>query len=134
MLPHETKVLLIDDSMHVRLLVRTALKKLGFSDILEASDGEEGWQIFQAESPHLIFLDQIMPRMDGAEVLSKIRAYNADTRVIMVIILSSLASPEKIVQVKELGADHYILKPFTRIKIAEILSQLGWQFPVEASS
>ena len=131
MLPHETKVLLIDDSMHVRLLVRTALKKLGFSDIMEASDGEEGWRLFQEESPNLIFLDQIMPRMNGAQVLTKIREQNANTRV---IVLSSLSNTEKILQVKEIGADHYILKPFTREKISEVLSELGWRMNEEARS
>ena len=131
MLPHETKVLLIDDSKHVRLLVRMALKKLGFSTILEASDGEEGWQIFQEESPHLIFLDQIMPRLSGTELLSRIRANDTDTRV---IIMSSLTNPEKIIRAKELGADHYLLKPFTRDKIVEVLSQLGWQFAKESIS
>ncbi|MBU1937848.1 response regulator [bacterium] len=131
MLPHETKVLLIDDSMHVRLLVRTILKKLGFSSIVEAADGEEGWRLFQEESPNLIFLDQIMPRMNGVQVLTKIREENPDTRV---IILSSLSSAEKILQVKEIGANHYILKPFTREKISDILSELGWQMHEEARS
>ena len=131
MQPHETKVLLIDDSMHVRLLVRTALKKLGFSEILEASDGEEGWRLFQETSPDLIFLDQIMPRMNGAEVLKKIREQNADTRV---IILSSLTNTEKILEVKEIGADYYILKPFTREKISDVLSQLGWQLAEEVQT
>ncbi|MBU1706793.1 response regulator [bacterium] len=131
MLPHETKVLLIDDSMHVRLLVRTILKKLGFSAIVEASDGEEGWRLFQEESPNLIFLDQIMPRMNGVQVLMKIREENPDTRV---IILSSLSSAEKILQVKEIGANHYILKPFTREKISDVLSELGWQMHEEARS
>lgn len=131
MLPHETKVLVIDDSARIRLLVCTALKKLGFLSILEAADGEEAWRLFQAESPDLLFLDQVMPRMNGAEVLARIRAHNARTRV---VVLSSVASTEKIMQIKEMGADHYILKPFTRRKIAEVLSQLGWQFQAEALS
>lgn len=131
MLPHETKVLLIDDSMHVRLLMRTILKKLGFSSIAEASDGEEGWRLFREESPNLIFLDQIMPRMNGAQVLTKIREHNTDTRV---IVLSSLANTEKIFHVKEIGADYYILKPFTREKISDVLSELGWQIHEEARS
>jgi two-component system chemotaxis response regulator CheY len=130
-LPSETKVLIIDDSVHIRLLLRSALNKLGFSSILEAADGEEGWQLFVAESPQLVFLDQIMPRADGAEILARIRSHNSDTRV---IILSSVASTEKIMQAREMGADHYILKPFTRDKIAEVLSQLGWEIQVEADS
>ncbi len=131
MLPSETKVLIVDDSVHVRLLLRATLDKLGFPPVLQAADGEEGWQLFLTESPHLVFLDQIMPRMDGAEVLARIRSHGADTRV---IVLSSVAGAEKIIHAKEMGADHYILKPFTREKVAEVLSQLGWEIQVEADS
>jgi two-component system chemotaxis response regulator CheY len=131
MLPSETKVLIVDDSVHVRLLLRAALDKLGFSSILQAADGEEGWQLFLTESPHLVFLDQIMPRMDGIEVLTRIRSHNPDARV---VVLSSVAGTEKIIHIKEMGVDHYILKPFTREKIAEVLSQLGWEIQVQADS
>jgi len=131
MIPEHTTVLVIDDSVHVRFLLRHALQKLGFATILEAANGEEGWQLFLSKSPQLVFLDQIMPHMSGSEVLAKIRAQNSQVRVIMV---SSLANAEKIVQVKEMGADHYILKPFTPEKIAQILSKFGWNLESEVLS
>lgn len=103
------KVLLIDDD---NLLVRMYGKKFESEDhtVSTASDGEEGLEKAESETPDLILLDIMMPEMDGVEVLEKLKS-NDKTKKIPVVMLTNLGSSEaNIDKCLDLGAVSYLIK------------------------
>ena len=113
-------ILIIEDSASFRKIYKRVLEGDGFK-ILEAEDGETGWDLVQKEQPDLVLLDLVLPNISGFEVLKKIRADKL-TREIPVIILSVLGEQKYIKEGLELGANDYTVKGFYSPK--EILSKI----------
>lgn len=107
--PKKVKILVVDDIPLNVLLVKKMLQPLGF-DTSEAEDGVVAMEKIGAEKPDLILLDLMMPRMDGFEVLRRLRASD-DTKSIPVIILSALNSNDDVARGIAMGAEDYITKP-----------------------
>jgi len=105
------KVLSIDDSKMVHLVVTKTLKPLGL-EVITATNGEEGVGRALADKPDLILLDATMPVMDGLTTLGKLKE-GADTRGIPVIMLSADSCRENREKARQLGAVNFISKPFT---------------------
>lgn len=105
------KILSIDDSRMVHMVVNKTLKPLGI-EVITASNGEEGVARAQADKPDLILLDVTMPVMDGITALGKLKE-GADTKHIPVIMLSADSCEESRDKATELGALKFISKPFT---------------------
>ena len=107
------KILIVDDEVHIRALMEEALSGLEESDvkIFVAKNGKEAYEIAKKETPDLIFLDVVMPEMDGFEVAERLKL-NATTSKCYIIFLTSKG--EKIDKRKgfEVGCDEYINKPF----------------------
>ena len=112
--------LLIDDEPHIRKFVSLILKKLGGSRILEASNGQEGVDLYRTERPELVLLDVNMPGMTGLETLRQLREINPD---VVAVMLTSLANRQTVDEAIELGAAHYIRKDSTKEEIAAALSE-----------
>lgn len=106
------KILLIEDEGDLRESLLDLLEIEGFESI-GAESGQIGIQRAQAENPHLIICDILMPDIDGYEVLSTLRK-DAKTALIPFIFLTALGSPENLRQGMNLGADDYLAKPFKR--------------------
>lgn len=114
------KILLVEDEMKMRKLVKAFLKKEGF-DIVEASDGEEGLFYFERDDFDLAILDVMMPKLDGWGLCRKIKE-KSDTPVIM---LTAKSTEDDELFGFELGADEYITKPFSlKILLARITALL----------
>ena len=107
--PKKVKILVVDDIPLNVLLVKKMLQPLGF-ETSEAEDGVVAMEKIAADKPDLVLLDLMMPRMDGFEVLRRLRA-NADTKSIPVIILSALNSNDDVARGIAMGAEDYITKP-----------------------
>ena len=101
------KVLLVDDDVYIREVVRRVFVRVG-ADVTVASDGQEGLQKFFEAQPDLVILDIMMPNMDGWETCRQIRL-TSDTPV---VLLTSLSSDDEIVRGLEAGADDFVSKPF----------------------
>ena len=101
------RILIIDDDESMRWLLRYHLEKEGFR-VLAACDGVEGVQLLQNQSPQLVLLDLMMPRMDGWETCRRIR----ECSDVPIIILTALSQNRDIVHGLEAGADDYVTKPF----------------------
>jgi signal transduction histidine kinase len=106
-----TKVLVIDDEMAIREFISVTLKKSGF-EVFKATNGAEGLELARKQLPGLIICDVRMVLVDGYEVLSAIRN-NPSTASIPFILVTSMASVERMRQGMELGADDFLPKPFT---------------------
>lgn len=105
---HTEKILIVDDEASIRRILETRFKMLGF-DTVTASDGEEALDIFSKFHPDIIVLDIMMPKIDGYGVTREIRK-QADTPIIILTALGDVA--ERITGL-ELGADDYVVKPFS---------------------
>ncbi len=103
------RVLVIEDEPALRLALTDALGAEGF-EVLEAADGERGLELALAEGPELVLLDLMLPGLDGFQVLRRIRA---DRLSCAVLILSARGEEWDRVQGFEVGADDYVVKPFS---------------------
>ena len=102
------KILVVDDEKSISKIIAYNLKKEGY-EVLCADDGEMGLQLALSEKPDLILLDIMMPKMDGYEVCRKIREQSN----VPIIMLTARADEVDKVNGLEIGADDYVIKPFS---------------------
>lgn len=105
------KVLVIDDTPEIRMIIGETLEMFGFA-VLTADDGEVGIAVAKENLPDLIICDIHMPKMDGFTALSKLRE-NESTATIPFIFLSGAVERPNVRRGMEMGADDYLTKPFT---------------------
>jgi len=125
---HKEKILVVDDEVSIRRILETRLSMIGYS-VITAGDGEEALEIYKKEMPNLIILDIMMPKLDGYGVCQEIRK-ESDIPIIMLTALGDVA--DRITGL-ELGADDYVVKPFSpkeleaRIKaILRRVDKISW--------
>lgn len=114
------KILIVEDDQFLVKIYQTKLEKEGF-EINIALDGEEGLQKTTGFKPDLILLDLILPKMNGFEVLKKLKE-NPATKNIPVIVLSNLGQESDVKQGMELGAVDYLIK--SDHSISEIIEKI----------
>ena len=119
------RILLVEDERRLANVVKTGLEEEGFA-VDVAYDGEEGQYLAESESYDLIILDIMIPKIDGLEVLKRLKA-DSSTKDIAVVILSNLGQDELIKQALQTGAKAYIVKSlYTPAQVvAEVRSILG---------
>ncbi len=88
-----------------------------------AYNGSQALTVLEKQKPNLILLDVLMPEMDGFEVLRRLKAA-PETSSIPVILLSALDQLKDISKGYEMGADHYITKPFTNTHLMTVIDHL----------
>lgn len=121
------KILAVDDEPDVLLIVKTGLEMEGYK-VVTASDGEQALASAREEKPDLILLDVMMPKMDGFEVLAKLKEDEA-TATIPVIMLTGLSDRTKMQKALVSGIQWYVVKPFDfddlMAKVREALGASG---------
>ncbi|WML59495.1 response regulator transcription factor [Neobacillus sp. PS2-9] len=130
----KNKVLVVDDEQSIVTLLQYNLEQSGF-EVLTAMDGQEGKEIAETESPDIIVLDLMLPKLDGMEVCKQLRQKN-----IMIPILMLTAKDDELDKIigLELGADDYMVKPFSpreviaRVKAILRRTQIQHEVPEEA--
>ncbi len=105
-------VLIVDDQLTIRSLVRTGLQQLGFSNIYEAPDGEEGLRQMLARPVQLVISDYNMPKLDGLGLLRAIRSHPPIAKTAFVM-LTGRADKELVQRAVQFGVNNYLVKPFT---------------------
>ena len=108
--PKHKRILLVDDTEDILLVVSRRLKSWGY-EALTASSGEEGLKLAEEHVPDLILLDIMMPKMKGRDVCARLKA-DPKTAKIPVIFLTALGLADHIKAGMDLGAEDYIVKPF----------------------
>ena len=117
------KVLTVDDSKTVRIIVKKAFKPFD-CEIFEAANGVEGLAVAAKENPDLILLDVTMPVMDGVEMLTKLKADPA-LKAIPVVMLTSSHDERDISTAYDLGANAYVVKPVSFTEFRQALKEVG---------
>ena len=116
------KILTVDDSRTIRLIVGRAFKSYD-CEVMEAANGVEGLAVASREKPDVIILDVTMPVMDGTEMLSRLKS-TADLRAIPVIMLTAEAGRENVLRIARMGVRDYLVKPFKEDQIVERVSRI----------
>ncbi|HUX83921.1 MAG TPA: response regulator [Chitinophagaceae bacterium] len=109
----EPKILIVDDEAHIRMLLEQTLEDLEDEGVhfFTAQNGEEALSIIQEEMPQLVFLDVMMPKMNGMEVCKKVKMDLGMTGV-FIILLTAKGQELDRRKGQEVGADLYLTKPF----------------------
>ncbi len=119
------KILIVDDEAHIRLLLDQTLED--FEDegveILTAENGEEGLEIIQTEKPDLVFLDVMMPKINGFDVCDTVKN-KLKLSDVHIILLTAKGQEFDKQKGKEVGADLYMTKPFDPDAIVEKASEV----------
>lgn len=105
-------VLVVDDQLTIRSLVRSGLQQLGFTDIREAADGELALRTLLSKPAHLIISDYNMPNLDGLGLLRAVRAH-PPFRSTAFIMLTGRADSDLVQRAVQFGVNNYLVKPFT---------------------
>lgn len=117
------KILVVDDFPTMRRIVRSLLRELGFSNIEEAEDGQQGLAKLKEGGFELIVSDWNMPNMDGLEMLKQVRA-DAELKHLPVLMVTAEAKKENIIAAAQAGASGYVVKPFTAATLEEKLNKI----------
>lgn len=117
-----TRVLIIDDSATIVATLRKMMRQNGFVTY-EAGDAESGLEVAQREVPDLVFLDIVLPGMNGFSALRQLRR-DARTSAIPVIMISGNAQATEEFYVQRIGADDFMKKPFSRAEIFARIERL----------
>lgn len=127
-LPAKDQPLLMvaDDDLAIRKIIQFRLSKFGFR-VIAASDGQDALKIFADCTPALVILDVMMPHLDGYAVCEQIRL----TSDVPIIMLTALSNTEDRILGLQLGADDYLVKPFSpselEARIRSVLRRCSWR-------
>lgn len=112
------RVLIVDDALIMRVLLKEILDKPSFEVVGEARDGEEAVELYRTLSPDLVLMDIIMPKKDGLTALSEMIALDPMAKV---IIVSALGQQAMVIDALYRGAREFITKPFHGEKVLKIV-------------
>ncbi|MGL4760533.1 MAG: response regulator transcription factor [Sarcina sp.] len=129
----DKRILIVDDEMHIRELIKFNLEKNGFKT-LQAADGGEAVELAKERQVDLIVLDLMLPVMDGFEVCKEIRKDSVIGNTPIIMLTAKGEEIDKIVGL-EIGADDYMTKPFSvRELVARVKAQLRRSSGVKTES
>lgn len=121
----DLKILAVDDSPTMRRIIINTLKRAGFNDVIEATDGKDALAKMKVEKPNFIITDWNMPEMDGLTFISTLRS-QAEYEDLPVLMVTTRSVKEDIVDAMKAGVNNYIVKPFTpetlKAKIDQMLA------------
>jgi len=116
------KVLIVDDSMYMRTLIKSALTATGEYEIVgQAANGSQGIEMALEFEPDLITMDNILPDMIGIDIVKELRAEGITSKIIMV---SAVGQDDVVAEGKANGAQDYLVKPFTADVLVDRVNKL----------
>jgi len=116
------KVLIVDDALFMRNMLRDIFNKAGHEVIGEAANGVEALEKYQELRPDLVTMDIVMPRRSGIEALQDIVA--GDPRAV-VIMVSALGQESLVLEAVQAGAKDFIVKPFKEDRVLEVVRRVS---------
>lgn len=122
----KTKILVCDDSSLIRKQLKDLLVTMD-CEVFEAVNGKIVVEVFKEVKPDVVFMDIVMPEVDGLEALKNIKMYDKEAKVVM---LSSVGTSTKLVQALKNGAMDFIQKPYTTEQIEKVITDIRQLVPL----
>lgn len=116
------RVMIVDDALFMRNMLKDIFVRAGFEVVAEADNGEDALVRFREHRPDLVTMDIVMPRRSGIEALQDIIAENPQARVVMV---SALGQDSLVLEAVEAGARDFIVKPFKEDKVLDVIRRVA---------
>lgn len=113
-------ILVVDDAMFMRTMLKNILVKQGFTVIGEAGNGREALEQYKALKPDIVTLDITMPEVDGLQAVKDIMAYDRNAKVIM---CSAMGQQAMVLEAIQSGARDFIVKPFQPERVLEAVNK-----------
>ncbi|MDT8446547.1 MAG: response regulator [bacterium] len=117
------RIIVVDDSLGIRLLARKIFQSLGYSDVEVVEDGFLALDRMQEEPFDLAVIDWSMPKMSGLELLEAIRA-NPALAEIPVLLVTGEEEPDEMMEALKAGADSYMTKPYDAPMLVERIERI----------
>ena len=118
----KTRVMTVDDSASVRMMIKYSLQRAGY-DVLEAMDGVDALEKLAGNVIHAMVVDVNMPRMDGIEFVKNVRAI-PDHRKTPVLMLTTEQAKSRVEEGRSAGANGWMVKPFSSEELIHILRKV----------
>ncbi len=120
------KILIVEDEVHIRTLLEQALEELEDEhnvEVLSAGDGEEGLEVIRRERPQVVFLDIMMPKLNGYEVCRAVKE-DPELKDTMIVLLTAKGQEVDRKKGLVLGAYDYMTKPFDPDEVVDLAREL----------
>ena len=114
-------ILIVDDAAFMRMLIKDTLTKQGYTDIIEAPDGQAACDAYASAYPALVFMDITMPNKTGLEALADIKKIDPMAKVVM---CSAMGQEAMVVDAIRLGAIDFIVKPFKPDRLIQVVRKV----------
>ena len=115
------RVLIVDDAVVMRMMIKGILSKNGFDVVGEAQNGAEAVDKYKALMPDLVTMDMVMPEMDGITAVKQIMSFDPNAKIIM---CTSMGQQALVVEAIQAGAKSFVTKPFQPPKILETINKV----------
>ena len=115
------RILVVDDAVVMRMMIKGILSKHGFDVVGEAQNGVEAVDKYRQLRPDLVTMDVVMPEMDGITAVKQIMAHDPAARIVM---CTSMGQQALVVEAIQAGAKSFITKPFQPPKIVETINKV----------
>jgi len=116
------RVMVVDDALFMRNMLKDIFVRAGYDVVAEAENGEMAVELYQEIKPDLVTMDIVMPKKSGIEALQEIMASDPSACVVMV---SALGQDSLVLEAVESGAKDFIVKPFKEDKVLEIVNRIS---------
>lgn len=123
MIDTSLKVLVVDDMSTMRRIIKNVLKQIGFSDMVEAVNGQDALNKLKAGDIGFIVSDWNMPVMQGIDLLRAVRA-DAELKHLPFLMVTAEAQKDNIIEAVQAGVSNYVVKPFTAEALQEKLEKI----------
>jgi two-component system, chemotaxis family, chemotaxis protein CheY len=125
------RLLVVDDALFMRKMICGVAAEAGWEVVAEAGNGTEAIALYQKHHPDLVTMDLVMPVMGGLEALRQLRALDPAAKV---VVVTALDQKEALMESIRDGAIDFIVKPFDRQRVLNLLTKLGAARPLSPSS
>lgn len=117
----DKKIMVVDDAAFMRMMIKNSLTGAGYTNIVEAGDGQEAVDTYNAEKPDLVIMDITMPNKDGLQALQEIKGGDAGAKIVM---CSAMGQESMVVDAIRFGALDFIVKPFKPDRILQTVEKI----------
>ncbi|WMJ82912.1 response regulator [Oscillospiraceae bacterium LTW-04] len=117
----DKKIMIVDDAAFMRMMIKNSLTGNGYTNLIEAADGQIAFETYKTEKPDLVIMDITMPNMDGIQSLQAIKAYDPNA---MIVMCSAMGQEAMVVDAIRFGALDFIVKPFKPDRILQTVKKI----------